>query len=1489
MENPPEFFISTGLRTNVNTEIKSSFGYKPTGPVIKWDGSNISSVTSIISKDFTFASVDSVSPAPLIKCSKLSNGELLIYGGFVYEGASQNVNFVAKWNGNSLVPFSQVREVVDNSVNGKVVEYYNGEYYYAYSDGIYKSNGSSSWSLISGTDNSVGQFNTANMRIIDNDLYFLISNSSQGFQHNTTPYNNFIKLTSSETVSDPSFNPNGSVTNSEYDSVNNKYIAYGSFSQIGGINSNLIATWNGTSWSSVGVNKSFWTIFNSKSSIERSLFSNSLYYCTLNDTAYISNEQTNAGRLFRINSSSEVTQFYSNSSPFSSEFGNSHIVKDSNNNLYVIGNFTTIEGISANRIARWNGTAWSALGEGLSEFEFSYFAPIVKNRLFVEGNDIYFLYFKIDAGIEVKKWNGTSWSSVFSSNYHLQNWAGSAYISGICKYQNDFYIFGQFTNTNGIETNNIAKWNGTAWSALGTGIRRNSALFSSILSVKADSNGNIFVVGSFNLAGSVTTNGIARWNGTAWSALGSGTSSVNSGINDMQIDSNNNVYVGGSFTTIGGITANRIARWNGTAWSALGEGITNGNVNDILIDGSDIYVSGDFLLSGTNKVTRIAKWNGSSWIKPFTNKVITGNGPLVKISNDFYIISQSNVFFYDSFINESFPIATNSAPNVMASWNGTAWSIFGCSNGGRINDIIEGANGDIFFALSGTTVLNSTGSSTTVNRIARWNGTTWNALGTGLNGNGFGLTKDGSNNIFVCGAFTNAGGTTTNRVAMWNGTAWSALGTGVNSTCTGIKYDTSNNILYAMGGFTTAGSATGVNYVARWNGTAWSGLGTGSLGGSFSSDYAKILIQNSNVYFRTSSTSIDRWNGTTYSRNYLETILTKPINGNYLSLQNYGSDIYFSGTFTQSSYRTSIIKWNGTSLSLGVGNTNQNNNFDNAVRDILKTPDGNVYVCGDFTSIGSTTNVNRIARWNGTAWNALGTGLNTIGYTLGNIGNTVYVVGNFATAGGVTVNGIASWNGTAWSALGGGIPSQQRETTLLVDGNNIYCGPHKWNGTSWSYDIMRLSPVIPGTSTSPIATIEKYESDFYYGGSILGYDPELYTRSPVVHWNGSAWRECGTNPPDSLLGGLVYDSVNNLLYAYGNFTTIDGVSANRIARWNGTAWSALGTGLNNFPVGNMQIDSSGNLYVTGLFTTAGGTTVNRIAMWNGTAWNALGTGLDGTGKDLHFVNNTLYVSGDFTSAGGVANTNRIAKWNGSSWLSVSNSVPTTQFGTSVTSMYVASDNNIMWDAQFAGITQGTDFVVGPLRWNGSSWNLVAPKSNYGYASTSLCYIDENSGGYFYASSTYGTNFDGTLRPSVGLQLNGTEYGLGLGTPNFAWVQSFFTKNNKIYYVHVPIGRQVSIYNYFNTNTNKFEKRTKRLSLFHLIYDSISINSKTFVSGYNFISRSGNSNIEQLDDIDTIFNVNKLYASCPSVSNIIFPITFKDSSLKSRHISTLLSY
>ena len=198
---------------------------------------------------------------------------------------------------------------------------------------------------------------------------------------------------------------------------------------------------------------------------------------------------------------------------------------DTNGNLYAGGGFTNAGDVAANRIAKWNGTAWSSLGSGMD-------------------GDVRAL---------------------------TRDASGNLYAGG------------SFTSASGVAANRIAMWNGTEWSSLGTGMN------GLVMALTIDVNGNLYAGGSFTIAGGVAANSIAKWNGTEWSSLGTG---MNIFVRELKLDASGNLYAAGAFTTAGGIAANRIAKWNGSEWSSLGSGM-NGLVMALTLDASgNLYAGG---------------------------------------------------------------------------------------------------------------------------------------------------------------------------------------------------------------------------------------------------------------------------------------------------------------------------------------------------------------------------------------------------------------------------------------------------------------------------------------------------------------------------------------------------------------------------------------------------------------------------------------------------------------------------------------------------------------------------------------------------------------------------------------------------------------------------------------------------------------------------------------------------------------------------------
>ena len=170
----------------------------------------------------------------------------------------------------------------------------------------------------------------------------------------------------------------------------------------------------------------------------------------------------------------------------------------------------------------------------------------------------------------------------------------------------DLYAGGSFTNAGGSGADCIAKWNGSSWSALGSGI----GLRGGVVYALAVSGSDVYAGGFFTTAGGSPATNIAKWNGSSWSALGSGIRN-GTAVNALAV-SGSNLYAGGFFTTAGGTPAKYIAKWNGSGWSPLGSGM-DFPVYALAVSGSDLYAGGQFTNAGGSAAGHIARWNGSTW------------------------------------------------------------------------------------------------------------------------------------------------------------------------------------------------------------------------------------------------------------------------------------------------------------------------------------------------------------------------------------------------------------------------------------------------------------------------------------------------------------------------------------------------------------------------------------------------------------------------------------------------------------------------------------------------------------------------------------------------------------------------------------------------------------------------------------------------------------------------------------------------------------
>jgi hypothetical protein len=328
--------------------------------------------------------------------------------------------------------------------------------------------------------------------------------------------------------------------------------------------------------------------------------------------------------------------------------------------LYAAGVFPTAGGVSVNGIARWDGTAWSAPGSGVS-FQGSLRALVVHDDLLGGGPALYAGgFFTTMNGVSaagVARWNGSLWSALGSGIVPGAEVDALAVFDDSLGGGPDLYAGGFFFNAGGVPANNVARWSGTAWSALGTGITGGYVRSLAVFDPPGAAPPALYAGGFFSSAGGVAVNNIARWNGSAWSAVGTGIAGEVYSLVVFNDGGGDALYVGGNFSSAGGVPANDVARWNGTTWSALGTGLnSHAEVLGVSREGAGttkaLYAGGFFNVAGSATAWRVAKWDGSTWtalgdginkgvivnVAPYSmSEYDDGSGPALYVGGEFTV------------------------------------------------------------------------------------------------------------------------------------------------------------------------------------------------------------------------------------------------------------------------------------------------------------------------------------------------------------------------------------------------------------------------------------------------------------------------------------------------------------------------------------------------------------------------------------------------------------------------------------------------------------------------------------------------------------------------------------------------------------------------------------------------------------------------------------------------------------------------------------
>ncbi len=542
-------------------------------------------------------------------------------------------------------------------------------------------------------------------------------------------------------------------------------------------------------------------------------------------------------------------------------------------------------------------------------------------------------------------------------------------------------------------------------------------------------------------------------------------------------------------------------------------------------------------------------------------------------------------------------------------------------------------------------------------RVARWNGTTWSALGAGL-GVGFGsyvyalaaFDFGAGARVVATGAFANSGSTSVANLALFDGGAWQPLGAGLDGDGYAlVTIDFGNGSELVVGGqFQHADGVPAMN-LARWNGSTWSALGSGAddlvaalcvLGAPGS----QALIAGGNFIHAggTPASLIARFDGANWSSLGLGLPPNSTSNAGVGALIPDGAGFIVGGRFEAptSPASANVARWDGSAwqpFASGLGVPTYVGVEALARFDPQDGGGARIFAAGSFAPQPGQPRV--IAQWNGTSWNGLrddgALGLTHQPSDSGALGAAMWqgdlvVVGRFDAAGSTaTATNIARFDGTSWNTLGVSPASTYIDHPQVVRVVDLGAGPelvigmsryfthdarvpvYRWNGVDWL-------PFVPGT-VAPQTDVRVYDVATFDDGNgvklyAAGYGLSAQVGSvvdTVVRWDGANWSRLD-NAPTATLGGIVSrlfvfdDGTGSALYAGGSF-------AGGVLRWNGASWSAVGAGFGASGAGSSNVadfevfdDGSGaQLYAGGFMQSSGGTAVNGLARWSGTAWSAV--------------------------------------------------------------------------------------------------------------------------------------------------------------------------------------------------------------------------------------------------------------------------------------------
>ena len=397
------------------------------------------------------------------------------------------------------------------------------------------------------------------------------------------------------------------------------------------------------------------------------------------------------------------------------------------------------------------------------------------------------------------------------------------------------------------------------WQQLGVDIDGEAAGDWSGYSVALSSDGQTLAISAPLNDGNGGNSGHTRiysWDGSSWSQLGSdidGEASADESGNSLSLSGDGRtVAIGANHNDGNGSDSGhvRIYSWDGSSWSQLGFDIDGEEAGDqsgwsvsLASDGETVAIgaarnSGNGSISGH---VRVYEWDGSSW-----NQL--GSDIDGEVANDWLgyrvaLSADSRTVAIGAIYNDG--NGTDSGHVRIYEWDGFSWNQLGSDIDGEAAGDLCGIS--VSLSADGQTLAigahqnDGIGSNAGHVRIYEWDGSSWNQLGSDIDGEAAGdnfgksvsLSADGQT-VAIGARYNDGNGSDAShvRIYSWDGSVWNQLGVDLDGEEAGDQSGTSVSL--SADGQTVAigatlndgnGNESGHVRVYSWDGSAWNQVG----------------------------------------------------------------------------------------------------------------------------------------------------------------------------------------------------------------------------------------------------------------------------------------------------------------------------------------------------------------------------------------------------------------------------------------------------------------------------------------------------------------------------------------------------------------------------------------------------------------------------------------------------------------------------------------